>query len=301
VKIGLIDADGHNFPNLPLMKLSTCHKNQGDEVEFCTPLLEYDIVYISKVFDFTPDIETVINAKKIIKGGTGYSSGNFEELPPCDDLPINIEHIMPDYSLYPQYDEAYGFVTRGCPRNCPFCIVTQKEGKVSRKVADIDEFWAGQKTIKLLDPNLLACADRERILQQLADIGAWVDFTQGLDIRLIDKEVIQLLNKIKIKVARFAWDDPKEDLTAKFQFFRENFRFKSHERKSVYVLTNFNSSLEEDLHRVYSLRDMGYDPYIMIYDKNSASEKTRRLQRFVNNRRIFRTVKSFEEYDHQRS
>lgn len=162
MKIWLIDVDGHNFPNLPLMKLSAFHKAQGHHVEWWNGLQHYDAVYMSRVFtdEYSEDEKHCINADEIIKGGTGYDIKTV--------LPDEIEHQYPDYSLYPQYKEAYGYLTRGCPRNCPFCIVSEKEGLKAVQVADLGEFWQGQKEIKLLDPNLLACADHERLLQQLA-------------------------------------------------------------------------------------------------------------------------------------
>jgi len=166
LKIGLIDVDGHNFPNLALMKLSAWHKAQGDTVEWHWGWEQYDTVYMSKVFDdtYSPDITEPLNAKQIIKGGTGYGLEN--------QLPANIEHIYPDYSLYGITDTAYGFLTRGCPRGCPFCIVADKEGRKSYKVADISEWWKGQRHIKLLDPNILACREQMELLQQLADTKA---------------------------------------------------------------------------------------------------------------------------------
>lgn len=163
MKIGLVDVDGHNFPNLPLMKLSAFHKKQGDTVEWAMPIcpVGYDRVYMSKVFTFTPDDNSPYEGAEIIKGGTGYGIEN--------KLPTEIENLCPDYSLYSKFSEAYGFLTRGCPRNCPFCIVTQKEGAISKQVADLSCFAQKQKTIKLLDPNILACKDRENLLQQLID------------------------------------------------------------------------------------------------------------------------------------
>ena len=289
MKIGLLDVDGHNFPNLPLMKLSAYHKRRGDIVEWWSAFNKYDIVYKSKVFNFTPDMEYPIQADEIFEGGTGYNLKSA--------IPYEVEHITPDYSLYPQYSEAYGFITRGCPNNCPFCIVTQKEGTASVQVADAQEFYTGQKTIKLLDPNLLACKDRVQILESLAATGAWVDFTQGLDIRLIDKEVIKLLNNIKTKIVHFAWDNPKEDLTPYFEAFAKHSTIKDRRRRSVYVLTNYNSTHEDDLMRIYTLKKMQFDPYIMIYDKQNAPRQTRLLQRWVNNKRIFMTCRTFEEYD----
>jgi len=289
MKIGLVDVDSHNFPNLPLMKLSAYHKAKGDTVEWCNFLCDYDIVYKSRVFDdtYSQDEQTVIRADKIISGGTG--SGN------NDTLPDEVEHIYPDYSLY-NCKESYGFLTRGCPRGCKFCIVSEKEGRQSKRVAHLSEFWRGQKEIVLLDPNLLACCEHESILQELADSKAWIDFTQGLDIRLINFDNIKLIKRLKIKQIHFAWDNPKEDLTDRFIWFKESTGY-DYRKMSVYVLTNFNSTHEEDLHRVLTLRDLGYNPDVRIYDKPNAPEETNSLQRWVNNRRIFRTINNFADYD----
>ncbi len=150
MKIGIIDVDGHNFPNLALMKLSAWHKARGDTVEWWwTDMVHYDRVYMSKVFDatYSPDASELLNAAEVIKGGTGYGLDN--------RLPDEVEHTYPDYSLYPEltHDTAYGFLTRGCPRGCGFCIVAGKEGRRAAKVADLNEWWRGQRHIKLLDPN----------------------------------------------------------------------------------------------------------------------------------------------------
>jgi hypothetical protein len=301
-KIGLW-SDCHNFPSLPLMKLSAYHKSIGDEVEMYMPLNQYDIVYASKVFSFTDDIDvdSVIQADSVIRGGTGYciSVVNGKEIfdkNKDSSLPKEIEHIYPDYSLYPQYKYAVGFLTRGCPRNCGFCVVGKKEGLCSYQVSELSEFWRGQKEIKLLDPNLLACKDHERILKQLADSQAKIDFSQGLDIRLINTDNIQLLNQVKNQMIHFAWDNPKQDLTKYFKVYAEHTKIKSDRNKVVYVLTNYNSSFDEDLYRIYTLRDLGYSPYVMIYQKDTANRDIKRLQRWVNCRWIFRTVERFEEY-----
>lgn len=302
MKIGLW-SDCHNFPSLPLMKLSAYHKQRGDEVDFANHLEHYDVVYASKVFSFTHDIEDfgIINADEIKRGGTGYciSVVNGKEVfdkSKNHSLPYQIEHIYPDYGLYPDYKFATGFLTRGCPRGCGFCVVGKKEGLCSKQVADLSEFWRGQKEIKLLDPNLLACKESEKILEQLADSKVTIDFTQGLDIRLINKDNVALLNKIKTKMIHFAWDNPHQDLTDYFKLFSEYTNIKSDRNKVVYVLTNFNSIIDEDLYRIYTLRDLGYSPYVMIYQKESADKQHRNLQRWVNCRWIFRTVEKFEDY-----
>lgn len=293
MKIGLIDVDGHHYPNLALMKLSAWHKSQGDTVEWWWGWGQYDRVYMSKVFDetYTPDIPEPVNAAEIIKGGTGYGLDN--------KLPDEIEHIYPDYSLYPELtkETAYGFLTRGCPRGCPFCIVAEKEGRKSVKVADLSEWWRGQKNIVLMDPNTLACPDHMDLLGQLADSGAWVDINQGADARLLTEDNIAALNRIKLKMIHFAWDMMEQseavlkglELYAKYGVLDER-------KRRVYVLTNYNTSMEENLYRVYKLREMQFDPYVMIYDKPNAPKVIKKLQRWCNNKFIWRSCEKFEDY-----
>ena len=293
MRIGLIDVDGHHFPNIALMKLSAAHKAQGDVVEWYTPFTDrYDRVYMSKVFSFTPDYDFCINADEVWKGGTGYTlEGTLTE---------NVEHAYPDYSIYGIEDTAYGFLTRGCPRGCSFCIVGDKEGRRSVKVANLDEFWRGQKNIVLCDPNILACRDWEDLLGQLAESKAWVDFNQGLDARLLSAQKIEALNRIKTKEVHFAWDNYGDGdiILPKLEMFSEMGKFKKTAHNAiVYVLCNYDTTIEQDLERVYRLRDIGYWAYIMLYDKEHASKEHRRLQRWCNNRFIFSTCKNFKDYD----
>ena len=175
-------------------------------------------------------------------------------------------------------------------------MVSAKEGRQSVQVADLAEFWDGQKEIKLLDANLLACPDHEKLILQLAESRAYVDFTQGLDIRLITPDNVALLNKVRTKAVHFAWDNPDIDLTPYFRRFLELTNIKSDRRRRVYVLTNYGSTHEQDLYRVETLRSMGYDPDVMVYDRPSAPPITRQLQRWVNNKRIFHTVPNFADY-----
>lgn len=304
-KIGIIDVDGHNFPNLPLMKLSAWHKQRGDIVEWYHPLFlgRCDRVYMSKVFSFTPDYDQCINANEIIRGGSGYCidlvAGKEVYRSDRDNLlPTEIEHIYPDYSLYPELtkDTAFGFLTRGCPRGCDFCHVAAKEGKCSVKVANLGEFWDGQGKIKLCDPNIFACWDWEDLLGQLVESRAVIDFTQGIDVRLATPERIEMLNRMRIKRVHMAWDQPNQDLTEDFKRFSECYGRKSESGKVVYVLTNFDSTIEQDLHRIYTLRDLKFDPYVMVYDKEHAAPIYRDMQRWVNNRIIWRSCKFFEDY-----
>ena len=300
MRIALIDVDGHNFPNLPLMKLSAWHKQNGDQVEWYNPLTAWlnppDRVYMSKVFTFTPDYPHPVCAGEIIKGGTGYEypSGG-------KPLPEEIEHIYPDYSLYPELcrDTAYGFLTRGCPRGCDFCIVKEKEGQKSRKVADLSEFWNGQKNIVLLDPNMFACQEWKDLSQQLIDSKAWIDFSQGCDIRIMTEEKAEYIKRMKIKQIHFAWDryQDKDIIVPKFKWFKEITGWDKR-KLPVYVLTNFNTTHEQDLERIYTLRELGYWPYVMVYEKDKLPRGhiTRKLQRWVNMRAIFETIPIFEDY-----
>ena len=139
MKIGLIDVDGHNFPNLALMRISAYHKANGDLVEWWwSDLIHYDIVYMSKVFSdaYTPDVNEPLNADKVIKGGTGYAISLVNGVEVYDkskdpELPPEIEKCFPDYSIYPQYQYAVSMTSRGCPRGCAFCHVAAKEGRCS--------------------------------------------------------------------------------------------------------------------------------------------------------------------------
>ena len=307
MRIGLIDVDGANFPNLPLMKLSAYHKRIGDSVEWYMPFSNrYDIVYKSKVFSFTPDYDECINADIVIKGGGGYCIETIGEKEIFHQeldtpLPHEVEHIYPDYSLYPMLtkDTAYGFLTRGCPRGCDFCIVGHKEGRCSVKVADLSEFWKRQKRIVLCDPNILACKDWRDLIQQCIDSKAWIDFNQGLDIRLMTEEKAEMLCRTKIKEIHFAWDryEDKDSVLPKLRLYAEMASLKPHGHKAiVYTLTNYGTTIEQDLERIYTLRDIGYWPYVMIYDKMHASRTHKMMQRWVNNRFIFATTERFEDY-----
>lgn len=312
MRIGLIDVDGHNFPNLPLMKLSAWHKAQGDTVEWYDALLHsmgepFDRVYMSKVFgaEYSQDYPYFVNAKEIIKGGTGYYINIDDDKEVFDkenhkDLPYEVEHMYPDYSLYPEHtkDTAYGFLTRGCCNNCSFCIVSKKEGICSHKVADLSEFWNGQKNIKLLDPNLLACKEHMDLLQQLVDSKAKVDFTQGLDVRFINEDNITLLKQINISMLHFAFDFMRfeKQITRGLVLAKEYLKI-SDRKAIVYILTNYDTTIQEDLYRVQKVRELGFAPDIRIYRKETLPRPhiLRDLQRWSNNKFLYRSC-DFKDY-----
>ena len=304
MKIGLV-SDSHNFPNLPLMKISAYHKAKGDEVEFALPRVKYDYVYVSKVFgeEYSNLNDLCWNADAIICGGTGYAikveNGKEVYRKKLDpDLPYEIEHIYPDYSLYPDLtkDTAYGFLTRGCPNNCGFCIVPEKEGRQSVKVADLSEFWKVQKYIKLLDANLLACRDRKELLQQLIDSRAYVDFTQGLDARFVTEEIAEMLGRVRTKRVHFAFDIMANEkaIIKGLKTYKDITQV--HINKAiVYILTNYDTTIEQDLYRLYKVIELGFLPDIRIYRKPTAPQLLKDLQRWCNNRFLFRSC-DFMDY-----
>lgn len=316
MKIGLIDVDGHHFPNLALMRISAYHKAHGDDVDWWLgDLWHYDIVYMSKIFSdaYSPDVWEPINADKVIKGGTGYSikldenGKEYFDKEAHQNLPTEVESMFPDYSIYPQFDFAVAMTSRGCPRNCPFCHVSQKEQRASIKVANVSDFWNGQKHIEVLDPNITACRDKHELFEQYAETGATVCFNQGLDIRMITDRDIEDLNKIRLKKVHFAWDNPNDDLKGRFAEYAKGARWKPHGKfGTVYCLTNFedvsvSEHIDKALMRIYCLRDMGFDPYVMIYNKPSAPMEVRLLQRWCNNKIVFGKIPNFKDYDRRRA
>lgn len=315
IKIGLIDVDNYEklndcFPNLVLMKLSAWHKKQGDSVEWYEPLFSghLDKIYMSKVFSFTSEYPYFVDADEIVKGGSGYcislGTDGKERFDKSKDieLPYEIEHIMPDYSIYEITDTAFGFMSRGCPRGCDFCIVKDKagEGRCSHKVADLAEFWSGQKYIKLLDPNTLACYEWKDILTQLAESKAYVDFNQGVDIRMMTEEKAEYLKRVKVQGIHFAFDryQDKDIVEPRLRKFREVSGWGRH-KVTVYVLCGFNTTIEEDLERIYFIRnECNFQPYVMLYNKENIPKGhvLRKLQRWVNNRFVFESCRNFEDY-----
>ena len=199
--VGLVDVDGHAkkkkwgatiYPNLALCKIARYHRAQGDEVEWAIPFYHYDVIYMSKIFNFTPDDLTVYDADTIIKGGTGYDISS--------QLPKEIDRLQPDYSIYPNIpsDTAYGLLTRGCPNKCRWCVVPKKEGAI-RPYMDVDEIAIeGRRKLVLMDNNILAAGDYcIQQLQKIIERGYRVDFNQALDARLVTDEIAQLLAKVR--------------------------------------------------------------------------------------------------------
>jgi hypothetical protein len=286
MKIGLIDIDGHHFPNYALMKIANYYRQKGDTVEWVNHWETYDKVYQSKVFTFTPDVRTVVQANEIFKGGTGYKMYN--ELF-CDDT-------EPDYSLYPQYTHAYGFLTRGCIRNCAWCVVPKKEGGI-RAYRDIETVLQGRKTAVLMDNNVLASEHGLRQLEKIADIKCKVDFNQGLDSRLVTDEIAKLFSKIKwINFIRFAADTMAaiEPLVAAIE--KLNKHGVKNYRIFVYVLVK---NVDDANERCKILKRLGVNPFAQTYrdfDKNILpTPEQKRFAWYVNQKAVFKAT-DWENY-----
>ncbi len=297
MKVGLIDVDGHSgFPNLALMKLSAWHKAQGDTVEWYEPLFAtetFDKVYMSKVFTFTPDYQYAINAREIIKGGTGYKLYD-------RDLPQEIEYTFPDYSLYPNCNHAIGFLTRGCVRKCPWCIVPKKEGWIH----DVNT-WQNIKRpdsrdIVFLDNNVLASNHGIAQIEDMIGKNVRIDFNQAMDARLVTPEIAKILSRVKwMKYIRFACDTSAmiPIVTRTVKLLAEN-GVKPY-RIFVYTLIQ---DVEESLNRIKAMDEIGVMPFGQPYrDFNGGepAEEQKRLARWCNMKSVHRTT-SYEDYSEEK-
>jgi len=268
------------------MKISAYYKSKGNKVKFYESLLDNpDVIYASKIFNFTQDYQDYPSNIPIYKGGTAY---NIQE-----KLLPEIETIYPDYSLY-NCDYAMGFTTRGCIRKCSFCLVPNKEGNI-HVVGDLYNFWHGQEYVKLLDNNLTALPKQfEIICKQLIKENIKTDFSQGLDIRLVTPEIAQILSRVKLwKQIHFAFDNINDERKVMDGInVLVNNGIKKY-KLMFFVLIGFNSTQEEDLYRIELLRSLKVDPFVMPFDKNDKYQKS--FARWVNHKAIFKTV-SWKDY-----
>lgn len=287
MNIGLIDVDGHGYPNLALMKIASYYKSKGDNVEWANPLFgEYDIVYASKVFTFTPDFNYCgITTDRIIKGGTGYDISSV--------LPDEIEQCQPDYSIYP-FQFSIQFFSRGCIRRCPFCIVNQKEGHI-RPVKPMVLNPNG-KWIEVLDNNFFANPEWRSSVQWLKKANKPVNL-HGVDIMIMNQEQAEALNSLRLKRnIKIAWDDPTVDLTEKL---KEVTSYIKPYKLLCYVLVGFNSTREQDLFRLNTLRELNVVPFVMPYrdfvNKIRPDQYQKDLANWANKRERFKSFR-FEDY-----
>lgn len=289
MRIGLVDVDGRHFPNLALMRLAAWHKRRGDTVEWWNGFTHYDRVYKSKVFTFTPDHDTVIDADEIITGGTGYKDYGW--------LPLEVEATPPDYSIYPQYPYAVGFLTRGCPNQCRWCVVPQKEGQI-RPAADWDDIVRpDSRELVLMDNNVLASNHGLEQIEQLGYEKLWVDFNQGLDARLITPKVAKLLADLHwIRFVRLSCDTSAmlPVVGQAVAYLREAGIAKS--RLWAYVLVE---DVDDAHRRVLALEKMGVLPFAQPYrdfDGGEPTDKQKAFARWVNIRSVHNSC-TWDEYD----
>lgn len=285
MKIALHSSDKTRFPNLALMKLSAWHKNRGDSVEWYGDLwaMKYDQIYSSKVFTFTKKDKLFGNVQY---GGTG----NDIKI----KLPDEIEHICPDYGLY-GLNYSLGFLTRGCPNHCPWCIVPEKEGGI-KSHADIDEFLRHDKVV-LMDNNVLASDYGIQQIEKLVKLKVKVDFNQGIDCRLIDNSVAKLLAKLK-------WLHPIRlacDTTAQMKSIQEAVKLLRwhNARPTRYFVYCLARELDETMERVKFIKGLYCEPFVQPYRdfKNNAEppKELKRFARWVNHTAVFNSV-PFEKY-----
>lgn len=286
--IGLHDSDKTGFPNLALMKLSAHHKAAGDTVEWWLPIVQYDRVYSSKVFTFTPE-ETAL-PDCTVKGGTGYGI--------LDKLPPDVEEMFPDYSIYPDVDYAIGYLTRGCIRKCPWCIVPRKEGYIHAASTWREIKRPDSKKILFLDNNVLACSHGIAQIEDMIGQDVRIDFNQGLDARLIDSDIAAILSKVKwIRSIRMSCDtDAMLDVVLGAIDLLKQHGIKPW-RIFVYLLVQDIPSAE---HRALALRDAGVDvfaqPYRDFENRIEPTKEQKAFARWVNRKEIFKRCQSFAEY-----
>ena len=293
MKIALVDVDGHSgFPNLALMRLSAWHKAQGDDVEWWGGFAHYDRAYLSKVFTFTPDFDTVIDADEIITGGTGYK--DYSSLPP------EVEATPPDYSIYPHYQRAIGLLTRGCVRDCPWCIVPRKEGQI-RPAATWEEIKRpDSREIVFLDNNVLASEHGLEQIEQMGHEKVWVDFNQGLDARLITPKIAELLAGLRwIRFVRMSCDTSAmlPVMEQAVAYLREAGVARS--RLWAYVLVQ---DVADAHRRVLALEKMGVLPFAQPYrdfDGGAPPYEQRAFARWVNIRSVHNSC-TWENYNDTR-
>ena len=292
--IGLIDVDRTKFPNLALMKISAYHKARGDEVEWANALFgKYERIYKSKIFTFSPDDMTPYDCE-IIKGGTGYSL--------TDVLPEEIDRMQPDYSIYPQVDKktAYGFLTRGCPNKCKWCVVPIKEGNI-RPYCDVEEVAVdGRTNLILMDNNIIACDYGLTQIEKIIRNGYRVDFNQALDARLVTEDIAKLLAKVKwIDVIRFGCDTPKQ--ISECEKAMQMIDKYSGKRQRYLMYTMIGNNLKEAYERLSHFKGNNYirvvaQPYRDYNDPNQIIPQWQRDMARWAMRREFYTTCDFKDF-----
>ena len=258
MKVGIIDVDCHGakkkwgatqYPNLALCKIAAYWRSKGATVEWATAFEHYDKLYMAKIFNFSPDDLTAYNADEIIKGGTGYSL--------TSNLPQEIDDMQPDYTIYPNLgeDTSFGFITRGCPNKCAWCVVPIKEGAI-HPYWDIDRVANGRKNVVLMDNNILAGGDYAKDqIRKIIERGYRIDFNQAMDARLVTEEWADLLVQVKWidNRVRFGCDTPGQvdDCLKAMEMFE-----KRGAKLEFFFYTMLHGKFDECYKRIETLRQL---------------------------------------------
>jgi len=286
MKIALHSADKTKFPNLALMKLSAWHKAHRDIVEWYMPIMSstYDKIYSSKVFTFTQPEKLL--GHDVIYGGTGNDIKK--------RLNDNIEHSCPDYELY-GLDHSLGFLTRGCPNKCSWCIVPEKEGKIKAH-ADIDEFLRHDKVV-LMDNNVLASDHGITQIEKLIRLKVKVDFNQGLDCRLINNSIAKLLARLKwLHPIRLACDTASqmEPIQKAVRLLRWH-----NARPARYFVYCLIKEVDEAMERIKFIKGLYCEPFVQPYrdikNPKEPSKEIKKFARWVNHTAVFNSI-PYEKY-----
>jgi hypothetical protein len=256
----LLDVDSR-LPNLALMKLSRHFKEQGRRVRLIRKgdLVEgAEVVYASCVF-FTPASKRRVEKLRDYYGDSLVIGGSGVDLK--RRLSPEVEGLGADYGLYPELgNRAIGFITRGCPYRCSFCLVPKKEGNV-RHVSDLDSLLQGRKKLILLDDNLMAYPKAGDILEKMAQRGLQVNFTQTLDIRLLNREQVSILKRIHCSNTRFTRRTYHFSLNrpsglARIEKNYQLFEFEPSDNVEFVCMYGFDTTLEEDVERFRFLHSL---------------------------------------------
>ena len=274
MEIGLYNIEPKIY-NTALMKISQYHKDIGDNVDWYIDWnkFNYDKIYCSSLFDFTDKSQVPENA---ICGGTGFDL--------TSNLPSQIENSDLDYSIYPNCDRSYIWFSRGCFRDCPFCVVRQKEGYI-HEVSPANLNPNG-RYLEIMDNNFFGNKDWKKAERYLDQWQQPIIFNSGIDVRIFIPEHATFINKYKVKVIHCAWDNPRDNL---IPAFNNIIKYIKPYKLMCYVLIGYWSTPEEDLMRVEKLRELKIDPFVMPYNKFDNYQ--RRFARWVNNKAIFRSVR----------
>lgn len=271
--IGLYNLEP-KIENTAMMQISQFHKQRGDQVEAYNHIFpnRYDVVYAFSIFKET---SKVMVRNFMICGGTGFDISS--------RLPSDIELCDLDYSIFPKCKTSYVWFSRGCFRNCPFCIVRKKEGFIHS--VEPKNLNPNGEYISVMDNNFFASPKWQEAIDKLIEWNQTVDFQSGIDVRIFSDAQGEALQRIKLKKLHIAWDNPHDDLIGKIEMLKE---YIPAYKIMCYVLIGYQSTPKEDMMRVESLKNIKVDSFVMPYNKFDHYQRA--FARWVNFKAIFKTI-----------